>query len=347
HEPYGVTAVFPLPVTGYGGHVYPGLVRLTGPRTLGTGPRTVLVAGSRAGTASVPASVVLVTHNRRESLRRVLERMVALPEEPPVIVVDNASGDGTREAVLREVPQVTLVACEANLGAVARNLGVERVRTPYVAFCDDDTWWEPGSLAAAARLLDLHPPVASITARILVKPAGREDPITPELRDSPVPAPPGLPGPALMSLLAGASVLRVDAFRQVGGFSPRLWLGGEEELMALDLAASGWWMCWVEDLVVHHHPSTLRDPRRRRQLGIRNTLWTTWLRRPAPAALRRTAALLRRFPPDRATAVALLEAVRGRPWVLRERRVVPPHVEAALRILEPVQLRSRARRYLG
>lgn len=338
---------FPARTTGYGGHVDPGPVPPTGLRTVSAGPRTFLATGRRAGAAPSPVSVVLMTHNRRESLRRVLERMVALPEQPPVIVVDNASSDGTREAVLRDFPQVTLVACEANLGAVARNLGVERVRTPYVAFCDDDTWWEPGSLAAAARLLDAHAAVASITARILVEPGGREDPITPELRGSPVPAPPGLPGPALMSLLAGASVLRVDAFRQVGGFSPRLWLGGEEELMALDLAASGWWMCWVEDLVVHHHPSTLRDPRRRRQLGIRNTLWTTWLRRPAPAALRRTAALLRRFPPDRATAVALLEAVRGLPWVLRERRVVPPHVEAALRILEPVQLRSPARRYLG
>src|SRR5690606_29353245 len=206
---------FPPAAPGYGGRVPPG---------------PVIAARPRAPAASPPVSVVLMTHNRRESLLRVLERMVALPEQPPVIVVDNASSDGTRDAVLRDFPQVTLVACEANLGAVARNLGVERVRTPYVAFCDDDTWWEPGSLAAAARLLDLHPPVASITARILVEPDGREDPITPELRDSPVPAPPGLPGPALMSLLAGASVLRVDAFRQVGGFSPRLWLGGEEEL---------------------------------------------------------------------------------------------------------------------
>jgi GT2 family glycosyltransferase len=289
----------------------------------------------------------VLTHDRPAELERTLARLVALPETPRLVVVDNASAPGCVDAVLRRFPGVDSVRCDANLGAAGRNAGVDRVQTRYVAFCDDDTWWEPGSLAAAARRLDAHAAVASITARILVEPGGREDPITPELRGSPVPAPPGLPGPALMSLLAGASVLRVDAFRQVGGFSPRLWLGGEEELMALDLAASGWWMCWVEDLVVHHHPSTLRDPRRRRQLGIRNTLWTTWLRRPAPAALRRTAALLRRFPPDRATAVALLEAVRGLPWVLRERRVVPPHVEAALRILEPVQLRSPARRYLG
>lgn len=298
-------------------------------------------------TPEPPASVVLITHNRRETLCRVLARLVGLPEQPPIIVVDNASTDGTAEAVRRDYAQVTLMVCEDNLGATGRNLGVARVRTPYVAFCDDDTWWEPGSLARAARLLDAHPSLASVTGRILVEPDGREDPITPELRYSPVPGPPELPGPALMSLLAGASMLRVSAFAQVGGFSPRLWLGGEEELVALDLAARGWWMCWAEDVVVHHAPSTQRDSRRRRQLGIRNTLWTTWLRRPAPVALRRTATLLRQLPRDRTTAAALVEAVRGVPWVLRERRVVPPEVEAALRTLDHVQLHSPARRYLG
>jgi len=169
----------------------------------------------------------------------------------------------------------------------------------------------------------------------------------PELRHSPVPGPAWLPGPALLGVLAGASMFRVAAFREVGGFSPRLWFGGEEELLAIDLAARGWWMCWAEDLVVYHAPSTAREPRRRRQLGIRNTLWTTWLRRPATSALRRTGALLRSFPPDRASVAAVTEAVAGLPWVLRERRVVPPQVEDGLRLLEEPRRRSTARRYAG
>lgn len=288
-----------------------------------------------------------MTHNRCDTLCRTLTHLTALPERPPIIVVDNASSDATCEVVRERYEPVTVIACDRNLGAVARNRGVARVTTPYVAFCDDDTWWEPGALTQAVRHLDAHPQLAAVTGRILVEPDGREDPITPELRDSPVPAPPDLPGPALMSLLAGASVLRVSAFTQVRGFSPRLWLGGEEELLALDLAARGWWMCWAEDVAVHHAPSPDRDARRRRQLGIRNTLWTTWLRRPAPAALRRTVTLMRQVPRDRATVTALVEALRGTPWVVRERKVVPPEVEHALRTLEPSQLQSPARRYVG
>ncbi|MGH3721784.1 MAG: glycosyltransferase family 2 protein [Pseudonocardiaceae bacterium] len=66
-----------------------------------------------------------------------------------------------------------------------------------------------------------------------------EDPITHESRDSPVPGPAWLAGPALLGVLAGASMFRVAGFRDVGGFSPRLWLGGEEEPLSLDLAAQG------------------------------------------------------------------------------------------------------------
>jgi hypothetical protein len=209
-----------------------------------------------------------------------------------------------------------------------------------VAFCDDDVRWQAGALSGAADLLDAHPALASVTARILVEPDLEEDPLMPELRHSPVPGPSWLPGPALLSVLAGASMFRVAAFRQVGGFSPRLWLGGEEELLAIDLAVRGWWMCWAEDLVVHHAPSTVRQRRRRRQLGIRNTLWTTWLRRPAGSALRRTGTLLRSLPRDRASVSAVGEALAGLPWVLRERRVVPPQVEHGLRLLEEPQRRS-------
>ncbi|GAA3509162.1 glycosyltransferase family 2 protein [Actinomadura keratinilytica] len=292
-------------------------------------------------------TVVVITRDRRESLLHTLGRLAGLPERPPVIVVDNASRDGTAEAVALLFPEITLLRSRDNLGAVARNLAVDHVRTPYTAFCDDDTWWEPGALTRAAALLDAHPRVAAVTGRVLVEPGGREDPIVAELRGSPLPRPPGLPGPALGSFLAGASVLRTGAFREAGGFSPRLWLGGEEELLAADLMTRGWHLCYADDVVVHHAPSPLRERHLRRRRGIRNTLWYTWLRRPPRSALRRTRALLGTLPRDGVTALALAEAAAGLPWVLRERRPVPPEVEARLRALDEPQRRSKARRYVS
>ncbi|GAA4533804.1 glycosyltransferase family 2 protein [Amycolatopsis samaneae] len=278
-------------------------------------------------------TVVIITHNRRRELAATLARMTSLPDAAPIILVDNGSTDGTAEAVADSHPEVRLIHLQENIGAVARNVAVRQVRTPYVAFCDDDTSWQPGSLTLAADALDRHPALAAVTGRCLLEPDLAEDPVIPPLRASPVPGPVWLPGPALLSLLAGLSAFRVTAFTDAGGFSGRMWLGGEDELLALDLAARGWWLCWLEGVVIHA-PSRLRDPARCRRLRLRNTLWTLWLRRPLPAAVRRTVAVLAASPADRTTAGALLDAVRGLPWVVRERAVVPTRVESGLRLLE-------------
>jgi GT2 family glycosyltransferase len=241
---------------------------------------------------------------------------------------------------------VDVLSLPWNAGAGGRNLGVERLRTPYVAFCDDDTWWEPGSLTDAADVLDAHPRLGVVNARIVVEPSGQDDPIVAELRDSPVPGPDWLPGPALGSFLAGASVVRRGAFQAAGGFSSRLWLGGEEELLATDLLSAGWEICYHEQLVVHHAASPVRNSVRRRRVGLRNTLWFTWLRRPLGPALRRTAFLAVSAPRDRTSALAWWDAVRGLPWVLTHRRTRPQPVERRLAPLDAAQRASTARRYI-
>jgi GT2 family glycosyltransferase len=302
----------------------------------------------RAGDGRV--AVVMMTWNRRTEALSAVDRLLTLPEQPRVVVVDNGSDDGTADAVRRRYEgdgRIELIALRRNEGAVARNIGVRHVQARYVAFCDDDTWWDPGALAAAADVLDRHPGLAVVTGTIVVEPGARDDPVNDELRHSPVQGPAWLPGPALGSFLAGASVLRRDAFESVGGFSRRLWLGGEEELLAADLAARGWELCHLPAVVVHHRASAQRDPHLRRRLGLRNTLWFTWLRRPLRPALRRTVVLLSTVPRDLSSLRAVLDALAGLPWVLRERSVLPAHVEARFAALDASQAASRARRYVS
>jgi GT2 family glycosyltransferase len=289
--------------------------------------------------------IVIITHQRREEALAAVERLTGLPERPPIVLVDNGSTDGTAVDVRRKFPQVDVLALGYNAGAVGRNLGVERLGTPYIAFCDDDTWWEPGSLAAAAEALDSHPRLAVVNARIVAEPGGRVDPIVEELRDSPVPGPDWLPGPALGSFLAGASVVRREAFVEAGGFSERLWLGGEEELLATDLLSRGWEICFLESLTVHHAASPVRDTVRRRRDGLRNTLWFTWLRRPVRPALRRTLFLARTAPRDRVSALAWWDALRGLGWVIASRRARPKEIERRLAPLDAAQRASKARGY--
>ncbi|MFF4687970.1 glycosyltransferase family 2 protein [Streptomyces sp. NPDC001307] len=293
------------------------------------------LARGAADAADARITVAVITRDRPASLLRTLDALAALPERPPVIVVDNSRDDSTRRAV-RTHPAVTrLLRPAANTGALGRNLAVRHARTAYVAFSDDDSWWEPGSLGRAADLLDARPRLAALTARIVVEPDGTEDPVVRELRESPLHGPDWLPGPALGSFRAG------------GGFHPGLWLGGEEELLACDLQRQGWWLAYAEDLTVHHQASRLRDSTARRVLGIRNTLWFTWLRRPLLPALRRTGHLMRTVPRDIASAHTFAHATAGLPWVLRQRDPVPPELERRLAALERARRTSPARRYVG
>jgi N-acetylglucosaminyl-diphospho-decaprenol L-rhamnosyltransferase len=289
---------------------------------------------------------VVASRNRREELLHSLPRHLALPERPHVVVVDDASTDGSGDAVRSAHPEVEVVRLERNLGGAARNHGVEAAGTEYAAFCDDDSWFAPGALARAVALLDRNPRLALVNAHILVGPEERVDPVCEEMAASPLPRAEEQPGHPLLSFIACAVVVRSSAFLGAGGFTPRFRVGGEEELLGWDLAAGGWLMSYVPEIVAHHHPPRSAGRPERREIGVRNTLWTTWLRRPVGAAARRTLHDLRRFPPDRITARAIARALAGVPWVLGKRRVSPPHVERMRRMLEPQQLGSKARRYV-
>jgi GT2 family glycosyltransferase len=288
-----------------------------------------------SSTAGRRVDVVVVSRNRRELLLDSLGRHLALPERPHVIVVDNASTDGTAAALTGAFSGIEVIRLGRNTGGAGRNLGVHASQTPYVALTDDDAWWRPGALRQAADLLDAHPRLALVQARILVGPDEREDPTCVEMAASPLATGEDQPGYPLVSFVACAVVIRREAFLAVGGFEERLAIGGEEELVGWDLAAAGWQLSYVPDVIAHHHPppAPARRPRRL-EIQVRNTLWTSWLRRPLDVAALHTLRCLVRVPRDRVTARGFGRALLGFGWIVRERRVNPPHVEAMLRALD-------------
>ncbi|MBP0590291.1 glycosyltransferase family 2 protein [Paraburkholderia sp. LEh10] len=283
-------------------------------------------------------TVVILTHNRAERLRETLERLRALPERPQIIVADNASTDGTVCMADLSYPDVRIVQCGSNMGAAGRNCAVAHINTEYVAFCDDDTWWEPGSLAQAVRVLDATPRVGVLNARILVGAPGETDPTCLVMRHSPLDSR-GLPGPSLVGYMAGASVFRTSLFRETGGYDARLFIGGEEELLALDVLARGHAISYCDALTVVHHPSPARDSALRRRVLARNAAWIAWLRLPVGEALIRTLHAFVAFRRERTLLRDGWQMLRGLEWAVRERRRVPRHVLSMLR-----EVRRHARR---
>jgi len=268
-------------------------------------------------------TVVIVTRDRREDLLGTLGRLAALPERPPVIVVDNGSAEPSH------VDGVELIALPDNRGAAARTHGVLAAATPYVAFCDDDSWWEPGALARAAELLDAHPDVALLAARVMLA-GGEVDPTCEAMAASPLPYDPRLPGPRVLGFIACGAVVRRDAYLVAGGFPPGWGIGGEEAPLAAALADRGWELVYVDELVAQHRPSSRRDHARRRRVETRNDLWAAWALRPPGAAMRAIRRELRAASRDRARLAGAVDAVRALP----PRRPVGRRVAAELALLD-------------
>ncbi len=275
-------------------------------------------------------SLVLLTYNCAHRIAGILDQLSGL--EIPIIAVDNGSTDATVQA-LRERKSLEVVSLPTNIGAAARNQGVLRAGTPYVAMCDDDGWYEADGLRIAADLLDRFPELALVNARIVVGENERLDPISAEMAASPLPETAGIPGQVLLGFMAGAVVVRRSAYLQVGGYDPRFFIGGEEETLSFRLAKEGWQMRYRDDVVVHHLPS-VANVVKLRPYGLRNTLWNAWLHRRWLSALRWTVFSLADRPKNVSWLRGVGMALRGLPWVLRERQPMEPGLDDQLQLLD-------------
>ncbi|ODQ95935.1 glycosyltransferase family 2 protein [Mycolicibacterium holsaticum] len=283
-------------------------------------------------------SFVIASRNRADELTTVVARLLDTTA-CPIVVVDNASEDDSvaimRRLAARSARRLQVIELDTNRGAVARNAGVAACITPYVAFCDDDSWWTPDSPAIGAELFDRHPSVGLLAARTIVWPQRREDPFAGLLANSPLGHRQDLPGPSILGFMSCAAMVRVRAFQQAGGFSDILHFRGEEQLLAFDLAALGWDLCYCAQLTALHQPSQVRAGTAAQNARVlRNTTLTTWLRRPMPQCLRITAELICCAVKDREHARGAVEAIRKLPAVMRQRRLLPPNVEEAVAKLE-------------
>jgi GT2 family glycosyltransferase len=279
-------------------------------------------------------TVVVITKDRREEAKRSVERLLSLPERPPVIVVDNGSSDGTVEMLRSFGERLTVIPLGRNAGAAGRNIGVRMAATPYVAFTDDDSAWLPGALGRGVAILDTHPRVAVVAARVVLGDDQRSDPASVIMAASRLPDDPGLPGRPVLGFVACAALVRRDAFLGAGGFDERYGVGGEEGPLAIELAARGWALTYIDEITAQHWPSPLRDPVSRRRTLVRNALWLSWSRRRWPTVLRSTARVVRAASSDAAVRAGLLDAVRGIPAVLRRRHCVDRWLEQQLQLID-------------
>lgn len=115
-------------------------------------------------------SVVIVTWNSRSVIADCLESLRRHPPSVPweVIVVDNASADGTVDVVRDAAPWARVIANRRNRGLpAANNQGIVAARSQVLLICNPDVVFHLGAVDALRDVLDRHPRAAFAIPRLV------------------------------------------------------------------------------------------------------------------------------------------------------------------------------------
>jgi GT2 family glycosyltransferase len=245
-------------------------------------------------------SAVIITRDRNEALAVVLDRLAAEPVDE-VVVVDNASTDGTAEAVRARGGAVRLVEAGANLGLGGRNLGAREATGDLLLMLDDDAYPCPGAVDVLRDAFAADPRLGVAGGFVRDVDSGGNVVLSTELgtfdwwlragRDGDG----GEAGLQAFSFPEGACMIRRDAYLEAGGFTDAFFLASSEVDLAARLLALGWDVRYLPRAAFDHMkaPGGGRDEAEGALYHrIRNHVWYLWLRFPRGLAARRTAGYL-------------------------------------------------------
>jgi len=219
-------------------------------------------------------AVVIVSFNTRDLLERCLQAVEAQTEAPAqVIVVDNASSDGSAAMVRERFPGVQVIELDENLGfGPANNVGLAEVETDLVLLLNSDAFPEPDVIAQLVEAARRHPGAAVIGPRLVNADGSRQRSAWPfptgrrklveavglhrPLRRTPFYEDLGTwdhRSERDVAFLSGACLLlRTDVIRDVGGFDETFYLYEEETDLQRRIADRGWRVVLSPEATVMH-----------------------------------------------------------------------------------------------
>ena len=222
-------------------------------------------------------TVVIPSWNTRELLRACLESLkTTLPMSSEIIVVDNASHDGSARMVMEQYPYVRLIKNAKNEGfAAATNQGVEAARGAYVLFLNSDTQVHGHAVRSMVAFLERNLRYGAVAPRLLNPdgstqkahmrfpeiltplffgtPLERFWPSSPEMqryfaRDFDYDADGDVEQPPAACLL-----MRRKALKKAKPLDETLWLFFNDVDLCKRLWSSGWRIGYLADAHVYHH----------------------------------------------------------------------------------------------
>ncbi|MFG0283787.1 MAG: glycosyltransferase [Phycisphaerales bacterium JB039] len=241
------------------------VLALRGPGAAAHVPPAPLAEGRAIG---LHLSIIILAYKRREALLATIARLRAgrWSAGAEIIVVDNASGDGSARAVRDQFPEICVIEMETNAGVAGFNRGAAQAPGDVLLILDDDSWPDDDALGRALALLEERADVAAVS--LLPR---HPQTLRPEWPFACV-----LGGAARddWPVMGCGNLVRREAWQRVGGYEERFFLYRNDVDLALKLLGAGdkvWfdpsWVVW------HDSPAAARKSLRWFELGMRNWVW--------------------------------------------------------------------------
>ncbi|MCA9287544.1 MAG: glycosyltransferase family 2 protein [Phycisphaerales bacterium] len=234
--------------------------------------------------ADVPPtlSVIIVVYNRREAVLRTIGHLDAClgqlagePNESPgadpvwagfaeVIVVDNASTDGSAAAVREVFPLCRVIELEANTGVEAFNRGVAAARGTHLLILDDDAWPEARGLGEGLAAMEQDDTLGAVMLQ----------PVHPRTGTWEWPFDRVAEREANWPDLRCANLVRREAWERVGGYESGFFLYRNDTDLALKLLGAGYDVVYDPSWrAMHDSPHITVRRLRWFVLSTRNWVW--------------------------------------------------------------------------
>ena len=221
-------------------------------------------------------AVVVVNYNAGEYLRRCMASIHASTGDVDVevIVVDNASSDGSADTALAEHPDIRLIRNDRNAGfAAAANQGIEGAAAPFVLLLNPDAEILSGTLSGLVKVARERPRAGAIGALVRnpdrsIQPSARRVPrlgealghafLGPLIPDNPFTRSYTMAGwdrsseRAVEWVAGSAMLLRREAIDEVGAFDEGYFMYVEDVDLCTRLRAAGWRVLFSPELEVIH-----------------------------------------------------------------------------------------------
>jgi GT2 family glycosyltransferase len=199
------------------------------------------------------SSVAIVNWNSRDRLRACVESLLANVPGSEIVVIDNASTDGSVESLSDLHDHIDLIRSSVNRGfASAVNAAVADTTSPYVLILNPDIRVTPNAVQLLEQVLDAHPKAGAVGGYVNDKYLPRPLPTTASLirenlgfkrtttiRKDAGPTPVDQPA-------AAALMVRREAFDAIGGFDDRFYPAWYEDVDFCWRLKTAGWEIWFE-----------------------------------------------------------------------------------------------------